>query len=87
VVLLDAAFHVHQLHGEIDVLGRRVGRLGVEDVLLAQDRRLALDEQPRAGVAVPDRDLADHDLLAGLEFDLERHPLPRFRFAALREEP
>ena len=39
---------VHQLHRQIDALGRRVGLLRCHDVLLPQNGRHAFDQQARA---------------------------------------
>src|SRR5690606_27563122 len=46
---------------------------GGEDVLFAQDRGHALDEQARALIGIGDHAIAHDEFLAGLEFDLERH--------------
>lgn len=73
VVLSDILRKIHQLHRKIDAFGRGIGRGGGEDVLFAQDRQVALDEQARALVAVADHGSADDDPLVGLQFDLEGH--------------
>src|SRR6185436_5216460 len=67
------ARRVHQLHRQIDALGRRVGPLGGEDVLLAQDRARSLDHQPGSLIAIGDDGLANQNAFVGLELDLERH--------------
>src|SRR5262245_58442290 len=74
---------IHQLHRQVDALGRRVGALDGEDVLLAQDRNVALDEEPRALVVVGDHAFAENDALTRLELNLERHGiLPDWRTGA-----
>jgi hypothetical protein len=70
---------VHQLHRQIDALGRRIGALDGEDVLLAKDRDLTFDQETGALVVVGDDALAENDPFARLELDLERHrPLRGF---------
>jgi hypothetical protein len=70
---------VHQLHRQIDALGRRIGALDGEDVLLAKDRDLTFDQEARALVVVGHDALAENDPFAWLELDLERHrPLRGF---------
>src|SRR6266702_2244520 len=64
---------VHQLDREIDAFGRRVGALRGQDVLLAEDRRAALDQQPGPLVGVGDDAVAEDDALARLELDLQGH--------------
>jgi len=61
---------IHQLHCEINQLGRRVGGLWREDVFFAQDRNpVAVDQQPGALIGVGDHAGADDDPLVGLELD------------------
>ncbi len=67
------ARRVHQLDGEIDALGRRVRLLRRHNVFFAQDRRMALDQQPRALVAIGDQTVAEDEAFAGFELDLEAH--------------
>jgi len=67
------ARRVHQLDREIDALCRGVGELGCQDILLAQDRHLAVDQQARALVGIGDHAIADNDALAGLELDFQGH--------------
>ena len=61
------------MHGQIDPLGRRVRGFGRQDVLFAQNRRIALDEETGALIVVGDDGFTDDDPFAGLQFDLERH--------------
>src|SRR5450759_778143 len=67
---------VHELDAEIDALGRRVGLFRRHDVFFAQDRRLPLDEQSRALIAIGDQAFAEDEPLAGFQFDLEAHSMP-----------
>ena len=46
------------------------------DVFFAQDRRLALDQEARALVAVGDHAFAEDQALARLQFDFEAHCSP-----------
>src|SRR6476661_4299523 len=64
---------IHELDREIDALCWRIGALRGEDILLAQDRNMALDQEPRALVVIGDDALAEDDPLAGFQLDLERH--------------
>jgi hypothetical protein len=73
VVILRAFRRVHQLDGEIDALCRRVGGGKRHDVLLAQDRYLAIDEQPRALIDVSDDAVADDHAFVRSELYLQRH--------------
>src|SRR5690606_24545169 len=66
-----------ELNSKIDALGRAVGCGRSEDVLLTQDRRLAVNEQSRALVGIGDDAIADDQTFAGLELDLEGHGRPR----------
>jgi hypothetical protein len=43
---------------------------------LAQDGRLALDQQPRALIAVGDDAVAEDETLAGFQLDFEAHFSP-----------
>src|ERR1700684_212500 len=65
------ARRVHELNGEIDALGRRVGEPRGENILLAQDRDLAVDHQARALIGIGDDALADDDALARLKLNLQ----------------
>ena len=79
MVVLGTLGGVHQLNGEIDPLGRTVGAGQGHDVFFAQDRHLALDEQPRALIDIGDDAIADDHALAGFHFDFESHPGLQFR--------
>ncbi len=68
---------VHQLNGEVDARRGRIGPVGGHDVLLAQDRRGALDEEAGALLLIGDDGFADDDPLAGLEFDFKGHRVLR----------
>ena len=48
VLVRGILFQIHQLDGQIDVLGRRIGAGCGENILLAQDRGVTLDEEARA---------------------------------------
>ena len=67
---------VHQLNGEIDALGRRIGLRRRHDVFFPQDGRVALDQQPGALIAVGHEAIAEDEALACFEFDLEAHVVP-----------
>ena len=79
--------NVHQLHRQIDELGRRVGGFRRQDVLLAQDRDfVAVDQKPGALIGVGDHAGADDDPFVRLEFDFQSHacsPLPLLTRSAL----
>src|SRR5690554_428630 len=64
---------IHHLDKQVEALAGRVGVGGAENVLLAEDRRVALDEEARALVVVGDDAVAENEAFAGLEFDLESH--------------
>src|SRR6476646_2670203 len=67
---------VHQLDREIDAFGRSVGLPRRHDVFLAQDRRIAVDQYPRALPAIGDDRITDDQALTWLEFDFEAHATP-----------
>ena len=72
---------VHQLHSEIDQLGRRIGGLGRQDVFFAQDRDpVAVDQESRALIGVGDDAGADDDPFVRLEFDFQGHAVLLCRF-------
>jgi hypothetical protein len=73
MVILRASRRVHQLDGEIDALCRSIGGGERHDVLLAQDRHLALDEQPRALIDVGDDAIADDHAFVRFELYFQRH--------------
>ncbi len=58
---------IHHHHREIDAAGRRRGVLGLHDVLFAQDRRLVLQDQHAAPIAVLHDGPVQHELFARLE--------------------
>ena len=64
---------LHQLDGEIDALGRRVGTIAGQDVLLTEDRRRALDHEPGPLVGIGDDAVAEDDALTSLQLDLQSH--------------
>jgi hypothetical protein len=64
---------IHQLDGEIDPLRRTVGAGQRHDVLFAQDRHLAFDEQSRALIDVGDNAIANDHAFVRFELDLQRH--------------
>src|SRR5262245_15310390 len=64
---------VHQLHREIDTLSWRICAVAGQNVLLAQDRRLAVNYKPGALVSVGNDAVADDDTLARLELHLQGH--------------
>src|SRR6185503_9804948 len=66
---------VHELDREIDAFGRGVGLRRRHDVLLAQDRRVAVDQKPRALAPVGDDRITDDQALTRLELDLEAHAI------------
>ena len=73
VVRARVARRVHQLDREIDALGRRVRPLRRHDVLPAQDRRRAFDQDAGTLAVIGDHGLADEHALAGLELHLQGH--------------
>ena len=76
VVQARIAGGVHQLDSEIDAFGWRIGLLGGHDVFFAQDRGVALDQEPRALTAVGDEAIAKNEALAGLQLNFETHLVP-----------
>ena len=74
------ARRVHQLHRQIDSFGRRVGLIHSQDILLAQDRRVAFDLQAAPPIMIGDDAFAENDAFARLEFDHQRHE-PALRFS------
>src|SRR6185503_6159353 len=73
VMRLRILREIHELYREIDALRRRVGGLVGENVLLAQDRRLAVDQQARALIRIGDDAVPDDEAFTRLELDFERH--------------
>src|SRR5262249_7953569 len=84
VVTTRIARRIHQLDGEIDALGGRVGAIGGHDVPLAQNGDATLDKQARALVVVGDHALANDDPLSALELDFESPVLWSSHIAGLR---
>src|SRR2546430_16560761 len=64
---------VHQLDGKVDALGRGVGAVAGQNVLLPEDRRLALDHESGTLLGVGDDAVAEGDALAWLQLDLQGH--------------
>jgi len=60
---------IHGLDTEIEPLGGRVGGLSRHGVSLAEDRRLAIDQEGRAGAGIDDDAFADDDTLERLQLD------------------
>jgi len=77
VVILGPLGRVHQLNGEIDPLGRAIGAGQRHDVLFAQDRHLAVDEQSGALIDIGDDAIANDHAFVWFELDLQRHDRPR----------
>src|SRR3981189_778234 len=57
----NVVLQVHHLNAEIEPLDRRVGGLRRHGVLLAKDRRLAVDQERGAGAGIDDDGFADDD--------------------------
>jgi hypothetical protein len=64
---------VHHHHREIDAGGRGLHVLDLHDVLLPQDAGLVLQDQHAAAVAVLDDSSVQHELLARLQRQFQRH--------------
>src|SRR5512146_765551 len=73
VSLRPRLIEVHHHHREIDPAGRRVRLLLLHDVLLAQHGGLVLQHENPAAVPVLDHGPVEHEFLAGLQRQLERH--------------
>lgn len=72
-MLVYITAQIHQLDGQVYPLGGTVGGLGRKDVLLAQDRRVTLDEKSGALRVVGDDAIAKDDPFTGLEFNFKGH--------------
>ena len=67
---------VHKLDREVDQLGRRIRRPGAQDVLLAQDGGMSLDDEAGPLVTIPHHGGANDDPLVGLELNFQGHVRP-----------
>src|SRR6266852_6627206 len=69
----NIVFQIHHLNAEIEPLDRGVGGLRGHGILLAKDRRLAVDQERGAGAGIDDDGFADDDPLKRLQLDSQRH--------------
>jgi hypothetical protein len=75
-IFRNLSINVHELDGHVDQLGRRIRRFRAEDVLLAQDRRIPLDDEARALVTVADNCSANDNAFVGLQLNFQGHGRP-----------
>ena len=73
LILRNVILEIHLLNAEIDSLDRRVRGFRRQDVLLAQDRRITIDQECRTVLGIGDDALADHDSFERLQLDSEGH--------------
>src|SRR6476660_4984795 len=68
-VARNVVLQIHGLNAEIETLGRRIGRLGRDGVSLAEDWRVAVDQERGARAGIDENGFANHDSFKRLQFD------------------
>src|SRR5665213_2119269 len=69
----NVVLQIHHLDAVIEPLDRGSGGLRGHGVLLAEDWRLAVDQEGSAGAGIDDDGFADDDSLKRLQLDPQRH--------------